>query len=113
MLDFLPFYDIILLFCTNFYKRSLTMLLYIDPAATSILITSITSIAVALGATFIILWRKFKKGVKKTFKIDENAGKELEEEVVVYDENTKEQVKEQVKEQTTETFEEPKKDDNE
>ena len=85
------------------------MLLYIDPAATSILITSITSIAVALGATFIILWRKFKKGVKKTLKIDENAGKELEEDVVVYDESAKEETKEI----STETLEEPKKDDGE
>ena len=74
------------------------MLLYIDPAATSILITSITSIAVALGATFIILWRKFKKGVKKTFKIDENAGKEVEADVVVMDEEAppKEEVAENV-----------------
>ena len=78
------------------------MLLYIDPAATSILITSITSIAVALGATFIILWRKFKKGVKKTFKIDENAGKELEEDIVVYDENSaKETTEKAAKESTT------------
>jgi len=59
--------------------------LYIDPAATSVLLASITSIAVAAGAVFIILWRKFKKGVKKTFHIDENAGKEVEDDLVILD----------------------------
>ncbi len=59
--------------------------LYIDPAATSVLLASITSIAVAAGAVFIILWRKFKKGVKKTLHIDENAGKEVEDDLVILD----------------------------
>lgn len=61
-------------------------LLYIDPAATSVLLASLTSIAVVAGAVFIILWRKLKKGVKKTLHIDENAGKEVEDELVVTDE---------------------------
>ncbi len=59
--------------------------LYIDPAATSILITSIGGIAIALSSTAIILWRKFKKTVSKVIKIDENAGKEVEDEVVITD----------------------------
>lgn len=63
-------------------------LCYIDPAATSVLISSITAIAVALGATFIIIWRKMKKGVKKTFHIDENAGKVLEDDLVINDEDS-------------------------
>ena len=58
----------------------LTNLLYIDPAATTVLLSSITAIAVACGATFIILGRKLKKGVQKTFHIDENANKDVEEE---------------------------------
>lgn len=66
---------------------SLSELLYIDPAATSVLITSITSICVALGATAIIVWRKLKKNVKKVLKVDENAGKKVEDDLVVYDEN--------------------------
>lgn len=65
---------------------SLSELLYIDPAATSVLITSITSICVALGATAIIVWRKLKKNVKKVLKVDENAGKKVEDDLVVYDE---------------------------
>ena len=58
---------------------------YIDPAATSILLSSITAIVVAVGATFIVLWRKFKKGVSKALHIDPNAGKEVEEDLVVND----------------------------
>lgn len=57
--------------------------LYIDPAATSILITSISGIAIAVGATAVILWRKAKKKVSTALHIDENAGKEVEEELVV------------------------------
>lgn len=58
-------------------------LLYVDPSTVSILLTSITGVAVALGATFLILWRKFKKKASKILHIDENAGKEVEEDVVV------------------------------
>ncbi len=65
-----------------------TNLLYIDPAATTVLLSSITAIAVACGATFIILWRKLKKGVQKTLHIDENANKEVEEDLVILDEES-------------------------
>ncbi|MBQ3019079.1 MAG: hypothetical protein IJD77_00640 [Clostridia bacterium] len=68
----------------------LLKLLYIDPAATTALLSSITAIAVACGATFIILWRKLKKGVKKTLHIDENANKDVEDELVILDEDAKE-----------------------
>lgn len=61
-------------------------LMYIDPAATSALLSSITAILVALGASFIVLWRKFKKKVDKTFKIDPNKNKEVEADLVVNDE---------------------------
>jgi MFS superfamily sulfate permease-like transporter len=61
------------------------MMLYIDPAATTVFISSATAIAVALGASFIIIWRKMKRGVQKTLHIDENANKEVEEELVILD----------------------------
>lgn len=72
----------------------LSNLLYIDPAATTVLISSLTAIAVACGATFIILWRKLKKGVKKTLHIDENANKDAEEDLIVLDENADESAEE-------------------
>lgn len=63
----------------------LNNLLYLDPAATTAIVTSISAIAAAVGATFIIRWRKIKKGVTKTLKIDENAHKEVEDELVITD----------------------------
>ncbi len=65
---------------------SVVLRAYIDPAATSILLSSITAIVVAAGATFLVLWRKFKKGVVKTLHIDPNAGKEVEDDLVLNDE---------------------------
>ena len=61
-------------------------LLYIDPAATSMLLTSITAIVVACGAGIFIAWRAFKKKVNKALHIDENAKKEVEDELVINDE---------------------------
>lgn len=61
-------------------------LLYIDPAATSVLLTSLTAIFVTVGASAIVLWRKFKKKVDESLNKDPNANKEVEEELVITDE---------------------------
>lgn len=63
----------------------LVNLLYLDPAATTAIITSLTAIVAAVGAWFIIRWRKIKKGVSKTLHIDENAKKEVEDDLVITD----------------------------
>ncbi len=57
--------------------------MYIDPAATTVIITSISGIVIAVGATAVILWRKAKKKVASALHIDENANKEVEEELVI------------------------------
>lgn len=79
---------------------------YIDPAATSVLLSSIVAIAVAIGASAIIIWRKVKNKVGKTFHIDPNAKKEVEDEIVLNDETKvseeKEEVAEEVKVEETE-----------
>ena len=62
---------------------------YLDPSATTILLTSISSIAIAVGATALILWRKAKKKVAATLHIDENANKEVEDELVINTEDNK------------------------
>ena len=62
-------------------------MLYIDPAATTAVVASLAAIITAVGATAIIIWRKVKKGVFKTFHIDENANREVEEDVVIFNEN--------------------------
>lgn len=72
--------------------NNLTQMCYIDPAATSVLLSSITAIVIAVGASAIVIWRKLKKKVSKTLHIDPNAGKEVEEDVVVTDEDAEEYV---------------------
>ena len=67
----------------NLLSNLFTQTLYIDPAATSILLSSITAIVVVVGASAIVIWRKLKKKVSKTLNIDPNAGKEVEEELVI------------------------------
>lgn len=84
----------------------LTQLLYIDPAATSVLLTSLTAIVVAVGASAIVIWRKFKKKVDKTLNKDPNANKEVEEELIIVDEETKTEETTAATE-TTEKVEEP------
>ena len=60
-----------------------TTTMYIDPAATTVIITSISGVVIAVGATAVILWRKAKKKVAKALHIDENANKEVEEDLVI------------------------------
>ncbi len=59
---------------------------YIDPSVVSGLLVSIAGAVVACSAAFFIIWRKVKRGVSKTLGIDENAHKEVEDELVINDE---------------------------
>lgn len=63
------------------------LLSYIDPSSVSILVTSIAGIAVAVSTTVVILWRRAKKKVANVLHIDENAGKEVEDELKLVDES--------------------------
>ena len=74
----------------NLLTNLFNQILYIDPAATSVLLSSITAIVLAIGASAIIIWRKLKKNVQKTFKIDPNSGKEREEDLVINDTSSEE-----------------------
>ena len=82
-------------------------LLYIDPAATTVLLSSITAIAVACGATFIIVWRKIKKGAQKVLRIDNNTNKEVEDELVITDETEKVEGEPVVTDETEKVEDEP------
>lgn len=73
---------------------------YIDPASVSILLTSISGIVIAVGAAAIILWRKAKKAVAKTLHIDENANKEVEEDVVINEDPDEEELDEDDEDET-------------
>ncbi len=62
-------------------------MLYIDPATTTVLLSSLTSIIVSLGAVFLIWGRSIKKYCVKIFKLNENSNKEVEQDIVVKDQN--------------------------
>lgn len=64
--------------------------LYIDPTAVSITLTSIFGAAIVVGTSLTIWWRKAKKKVAKTLHIDENAHKEVEDELVIHEETADE-----------------------
>lgn len=62
------------------------MLSYIDISAVSYAIPLIAGIAVAIGSWVYLHFRRAKSKVSKTLGIDENAGKEVEEDIVIKDE---------------------------
>ena len=58
------------------------MFAYVDPSVMSYTVQAIAGAAIALGVVFGVVWRKFKQGANKALGRDENAGKEVEEDVV-------------------------------
>lgn len=58
---------------------------YLDPSVMTYAIQIIAGIVVAIGAVVGILWRKAKKKVSDKLGIDENAKKEIEDDIVVTD----------------------------
>jgi len=55
---------------------------YVDPSVMSYTVQAVAGVAIALGVVFGVFWRKVKKGANKVMNRDENAGKEVEDEVV-------------------------------
>lgn len=55
---------------------------YIDPSVMSYTVQAIAGVAIALGVVVGVVWRKMKRGANKAFGRDENAGKEVEEDIV-------------------------------
>lgn len=55
---------------------------YLDPSVATYAIQVVAGVVVAVGAVVGIYWRKAKKKVSNALGIDENAGKEVEEDVV-------------------------------
>lgn len=54
---------------------------YVDPSVMSYTVQAIAGVAIALGVVFGVVWRKVKKSANKALGRDENAGKEVEDEV--------------------------------
>lgn len=55
--------------------------LYIDPSVMTYGIQVVAGVIIAVGAVVGVRWRKAKKAVQEKLGIDENAKKEVEEEV--------------------------------
>ena len=56
-------------------------LAYIDPSVMSYTVQAVAGVAIALGVVFSVVWRRIKKGANKVLRRDENAGKEVEEDI--------------------------------
>ncbi len=60
---------------------------YIDPSVMTFAVQVVAGVAIAVGAVAGVLWRRAKKKVQEKLGIDENAGKEVEEDIVEIDED--------------------------
>ena len=58
------------------------ILAYVDPSVMSYTVQAIAGVAIALGVVLGVVWRKVKRGTNKVLGRDENAGKEVEDEIV-------------------------------
>ena len=77
----------IIYFTLVFGMAPFTALAYIDPSVSSYMIQAIAGIVVAVGAFIMIYWRRAKKKVQNKLGIDDNAKKEKEEDVKVFDQD--------------------------
>ncbi|MCD8321975.1 MAG: hypothetical protein LUC89_03720 [Oscillospiraceae bacterium] len=64
---------------------------YVDPSVTTFAIQAVVGVVVVAGAVIGVAWRKAKKKAMDVLHIDENAGKEVEDDLVVFDETKPEE----------------------
>ena len=75
---------------------------YLDPSVMTYTVQVVAGIAVAVGAVVGIYWRRAKRKVQEKLGIDENANKEVEEEIVEFtDDAAAEKTEEEKKENST------------
>lgn len=78
------------------------MFAYIDISSVSYVLPIVVGIAVAIGSWIYIHFRRVKSKISKKLGIDENAGKEVEDDIVISDEETVEATAESEAVETTE-----------
>lgn len=59
---------------------------YVDPSVTTFALQAVAAVVVAAGAVIGVVWRKAKKKAAQVLNIDENAGKVVEDDLVVEEE---------------------------
>lgn len=62
---------------------------YLDPSVMTYSIQVVAGVVIAIGAVIGIYWRKMRKKVSDKLGIDENAKKEVEEDIVAFTEEKK------------------------
>lgn len=62
---------------------------YLDPSVMTYAIQAIAGVVIAVGAVAGVYWRKARKKVNDKLGIDENAKKEVEDDIVEVTEETK------------------------
>ncbi len=62
---------------------------YLDPSVMTYTIQVVAGVVVAVGAVIGVYWRKAKKKVQEKLGIDENSKKEVEEDVVEFEEDVR------------------------
>lgn len=67
---------------------STTAFAYLDPSVMTYTVQVVAGVVVAVGAVIGIYWRRAKKKVQNTLGIDENAKKEVEEDVIEINDDT-------------------------
>ena len=55
---------------------------YVDPSVMTYAIQAIAGVVIVVGVSVGVIWRRFKRKAAKVLHIDENAGKEIEADVV-------------------------------
>ena len=60
---------------------------YIDPSVMTYTIQVVAGVVVAVGAVAGVYWRKAKRKVQEKLGIDENANKEVEDDIVEFEGN--------------------------
>lgn len=72
----------IIMACGMLAALSINASAYLDPSVMTYTIQVVAGVVVAVGAVIGVYWRKAKKKVQDKLGIDENAKKEVEEDVV-------------------------------
>ena len=60
---------------------------YVDPSVVTTAVQVVAGVAVVVGAVVGVAWRRAKRKVQEKLGIDENAGKEVEEDIQFDDED--------------------------
>lgn len=56
---------------------------YVDPSVMTYTVQTIAAVVIGTGAVAGLMWRRAVRNAKKVLNIDENAGKEIEDDVVI------------------------------